>query len=338
MTDAKAPLALTMGDPAGLGPQLTLAAWKRLRRDPGRTFFAIASIGLLRKISPDCPLAPIQHPFEAASAFSDALPVLDIPLDVDRVIPGHPHASYARSVIESIETAVTLARSKTASGIVTNPIHKSSLQDQGFAFPGHTEYLAHLCDPVDQRHRSVMMLVIPGLRVVPLTIHMAHKNVAGALSTKLIISRAKIVASALEGDFGLKSPKLAVAALNPHGGESGKFGDEEQTIIAPAVAALKNEGLSVEGPFPADTLFAEHMRSRFDGLLCMYHDQALIPLKALNFHQGVNVTLGLPIIRTSPDHGTGFDIAGQNTANPASLIEAINLASQLAEKRTGISR
>jgi len=333
MTTAGAPLALTMGDPAGLGPELTLAAWKHFRHGNGPVFCSVTNANLLRRVSPDSPIEIIQNVADAARLFSTALPVLDVDLDIDRIVPGQPNSSNAAAVIQSIDTAVALAQSQAVSGVVTNPIHKSSLQDSGFAFPGHTEYLAHLCGNKDHSPMSVMMLVIPGLRVIPLTIHLPLNDVSASLSTELIVSRAKTVAGSLVRDFNIQSPKLGVAALNPHGGEEGKFGDEEETIIAPAIAHLQSEGIDIEGPYPADTLFAEHVRNRLDGILCMYHDQALIPLKALNFHQGVNVTLGLPIVRTSPDHGTGFDIAGQGIANPQSLIEAIDLAWRLAENR-----
>lgn len=333
MTIAEAPLALTMGDPAGLGPELTLAAWRHFQHSKDRVFFSLASAELLHRIAPDCPIETIHHPSDAKDVFSEALPVLNIDLDIDQVIPGQPNEASAAAVIHSIDMATTFAQSKTASGVVTNPIHKASLQDHGFAFPGHTEYFAHLCSTDGNPAESVMMLAIPGLRVVPLTIHLPLNTVSSALSAELISRRAKIVAASLVRDFHLRSPTLGVAALNPHGGEAGKFGHEEATIIAPAIAQLQSEGLDIKGPYPADTLFAEHIRSKFDAILCMYHDQALIPLKALDFHRGVNITLGLSIVRTSPDHGTGFDIAGKNMANPDSLIAAITLAQQLAENR-----
>ena len=333
MESHRPPLALTMGDPAGLGPELTIKAWQALRHKTQHPFFTISSLDLLRQTSREVPLAVIVHPSDAQTIFPDALPVLDLKLNLSDVTIGRPNPSCAPAILKSIEKSVAYAQNGSAAAIVTNPIHKSALQDQGFAFPGHTEYLAHLCGKPGADLTSVMMLAIPGLRVVPLTIHVAHNKVTDCLSTELIVRKAKIVAAALTRDFGLKAPKIGVAALNPHAGESGKFGDEEGTIIAPAIEALQQDGLHVEGPFPADTLFAEHMRRRFDTILCMYHDQALIPLKALNFHQGVNVTLGLPIVRTSPDHGTGFDIAGKMTASAESLIAAITLASEIADSR-----
>jgi len=337
MTKAGSPLALTMGDPAGLGPELTLAAWQHFRQANGPVFCSISNADLLRRTAPDIPIKVIKDVRDAKDFFSAALPVVDIGLKIEEVAPGQPNRSSADAVIQSIDTAVNLARSGTVAGVVTNPIHKASLQESGFAFPGHTEYLAHLCGENGTQPTSVMMLVIPGLRVVPLTIHLALSQIPAALSIDLIVKRAQIVADALARDFNLKVPKLGIAALNPHGGEDGKFGEEEQTLIAPAVAQLRADGMAIDGPFPADTLFAEHVRQRFDAILCMYHDQALIPIKALNFYQGVNVTLGLSIVRTSPDHGTGFDIAGKNSADPQSLCEAITLAQQLAENRANRS-
>jgi 4-hydroxythreonine-4-phosphate dehydrogenase len=232
-------------------------------------------------------------------------------------------------VVASIDRAVKLAQEGAVGGLVTNPINKAVLQKTGFAFPGHTEYLGHLAGDKD----TVMMLAIDGLRVVPVTVHVALKDVARTLTSARIVACGRILANALRADFGVNAPRLAVAALNPHAGEKGVMGDEEEHIIAPAVAQLRAEGLAVMGPAPADTLFHARAREGFDAALCMYHDQALIPLKTLDFAGGVNVTLGLPFVRTSPDHGTAFDIATRGIADPTSLIAALKMAAAMAARR-----
>ena len=325
-----------MGDPAGVGPELTLRAWTVCRKHREDDFFAIASADQLsaqaQHLGLDVPITPIDTPEDCATTFQNALPVLDLALS-EAVTPGHSNTAHAPQILTSIETAVRLALARRASGVVTNPIHKSSLKDSGFHFPGHTEYLAHLCSHQGVEPIPVMMLAIPRLRVVPVTIHLALKDVAARLDVNAIVAASRITAEALTRDFGIKAPRLAVAALNPHGGEAGHFGLEERDIIMPAIAKLKSCALNVTGPLPADTLFAEHTRSKFDAIIAMYHDQALIPLKALDFDNGVNITLGLPIVRTSPDHGTAFDIAGQGIAKPNSLIAAIKTARDIARNR-----
>lgn len=326
----KAPLALTMGEPAGIGGEITLMAWRAGRGGP---FFVVDDPARLRRLDDalgfGVPIAEISGPEEAAAAFSDALPVL--PLAVGAAVKaGQPDPAHASAVLKSIERAVALARQGKVAGIVTNPIHKKSLYGAGFRYPGHTEYLAALAEVSEA---PVMMLACPGLRVVPVTVHLPLAKALAALSTDLILHAGHVTAAALRRDFAIPAPRLAVAGLNPHAGEGGALGGEEIQIIAPAIAALRAEGLEVSGPAPADTLFHAGARERYDAALCMYHDQALIPLKTLDFEHGVNITLGLPFVRTSPDHGTAFGIAGRGEANPASLIAALETARAMATAR-----
>jgi 4-hydroxythreonine-4-phosphate dehydrogenase len=245
-------------------------------------------------------------------------------------VPGQPDKANARAVIESIERATALAVRGSVGGVVTNPINKAALDDAGFAYPGHTEFLAAL---TGAGGKQIMMLASPQLRVVPVTVHASLRDSLAMLSTDMILVAARTAHAALRRDFGIARPRLAMAGLNPHAGEQGALGDEESTIIAPAMAALRAEGIDVSGPWPPDTMFTAAARARYDVAICMYHDQALIPLKTLDMDHGVNVTLGLPIVRTSPDHGTAYDIAGKGIADPTSLIAAIELAALLAERR-----
>ena len=338
MSKPFAPVVVTMGDPAGIGGDILLKAWTEHRHDLP-PFFVIddpARLGALAlQLKLDCYIQSIASPGDALDHFSTALPVL--PVDPPLTKPacnGQPDTKNVAAVIGAIDTAVRLAMNGEASAMVTNPIHKSVMQDAGFKFPGHTEYLRHLSGPHAQ---SIMMLasanVQNGLRVVPVTIHLAHADAASSLTTEAIIRCGEITAQALVKDFGIASPRLAVAALNPHAGEDGKFGDEESRIIAPAIAALKSRSIKAFGPLPADTLFHTDARANADAVLCMYHDQALIPLKALDFYGGVNVTLGLPFVRTSPDHGTALDLAGTGIARCDSLVAAIKMAADIAAKR-----
>ena len=265
----------------------------------------------------------------AETVFADALPVLDTADGSYR--PGAPDDDGARFALDSLRVAVDLARRGQAGGCVTAPIAKHALARIGFEHPGQTEFCAAACGmPSDA---GVMMLAGPSLRAVPLTVHCALAEVPGRLSTELIVSRAKTVDAALRADFGLAAPRLAIAALNPHAGEDGRFGDEESRIIGPAIAALKAEGIAASGPHPADALFAPRARAGYDAAICMYHDQALVPVKALDFDQGVNVTLGLPLVRTSPDHGTAFDIAGRGVADPGAMIAALKMAGEISARR-----
>ena len=325
-------LALTMGDPAGIGGELTLRAWLALHNGNQR-FVALDNperlAALTRALFLDVPIATVASPDEAGAVFAIALPVLPINL-ANTPRPGHPDKANATAVIASIERAAALALRGAASGVVTNPINKAALYDAGFAYPGHTEFRAVL---TGAHGKQIMMLASPSLRVVPVTVHASLRNSIAMLTTDAIVSAAHTTAIALQRDFGIARPRLAVAGLNPHAGEQGALGDEESTIIGPAIAALRAAGIEVSGPWPPDTMFTAKARARYDAAICMYHDQALIPLKTLDMDHGVNVTLGLPIVRTSPDHGTAYDIAGKGIADPSSLIAAIELAATLAERR-----
>jgi 4-hydroxythreonine-4-phosphate dehydrogenase len=325
------PLAMTMGEPAGIGPELALRAWIK-RAEIGAPFFVIADPIALRELATrlelDVPIATIE-PAEAVEIFGRALPVVPLAADAGAT-PGEPDAAFARAVIESIERAVGYVRSGKAGAIVTNPIAKHVLYQAGFAFPGHTEFLGSLARLWGADAQPVMMLWSPILCVVPVTIHIPLADASSILTRELIVSTAHIVAADLRDRFGIARPRLAVAGLNPHAGEGGAIGREEIDTIEPAVAQLRAEGLDVSGPYPADTMFHEAARARYDVAIAMYHDQGLVPFKTLAFDTGVNVTLGLPFIRASPDHGTAFDIAGKGLADPTSLIEAARLAARLA--------
>ena len=327
------PLAVSLGDPAGVGPELIAEAWTRRERERLPPFFAVGGAAVIAAAAKLRGLAisvtPISAAGEAASVFARSLPVLDCADGLYR--PGQPAPDGARLAIESLGEAVRLAIAGEAGGVVTGPVAKARLADLGFAHPGQTEFVAKACGyaPSD----AAMMLAGPNLRTVPVTIHLPLAQVAAALTSVAIERRGRIVAMALMRDFGIARPRLAVAALNPHAGEQGRMGDEEARIIAPAIAALRAEGIDATGPHPADALFAPHRRETYDAALCMYHDQALIPLKALDFDHGVNVTLGLPIVRTSPDHGTAFDIAGSGQARPGATIAAIRMAGECAMRR-----
>ena len=323
------PIALTMGDPAGIGGELSLRAW--LAKAP---CFAVLDDPerlreLARALRLDVPIVEIAELASASTAFPKALPVLPIRLPVP-VQPGRPDPANAPAIIASIERATRFAQAGEASGVVTNPISKAALYRAGFAYPGHTEFLAALTGATG---RQVMMLASPVLRVVPVTVHASLLASIQMLSTEMIVAVSRTADVAMRDEFGLARPRLAIAGLNPHAGEQGALGDEETTIISPAIAVLRAEGIDVSGPWPPDTMFTEAARARYDVAICMYHDQALIPLKTLDMRHGVNVTLGLPIIRTSPDHGTAFDIAGQGIADPASLLAALRLAADLAARR-----
>ena len=323
------PLAVTMGDPAGIGGEITLSAWAAASPQD-RPFFVIADPQHLRSvvdsIGAQTPIEEISDPAQTASVFSRALPVLPEPLAAPQS-PGIAEPANAAAVIRSIERAVDFAKSGKAAAVVTNPINKKALYDgAGFSFPGHTEFLGHLGGV----ERTVMMLAAPILRVVPVTIHVSLRQACEQLSTDLIVDTARILDADLKRFFGLPAPRIAVSGLNPHAGEGGTMGHEEEAIITPAISQLKAEGIDASGPWPGDTMFHAAARAHYDVALCMYHDQALIPLKALDFARGVNVTLGLPFIRTSPDHGTAYNIAGTGEADPSSLIEALRVASNMA--------
>jgi len=313
-----------MGDPAGVGAEITVAAWQKRNSENLHPFFLIDNLPRLEKLFPDVKFHEIQDTYKVSDIFDEALPILNIDLPEEPVL-GQLNTKNGTAVIESIKKAVELTQQGFASGAVTNPIHKAALYDIGFDFAGHTEFLGALCGNVT----SVMMLATQELRVVPLTVHHAVKAIPDMITEDLIIEKSHIIHDDLKNKFGFKNPRIAIAGLNPHAGEGGAMGMEEIQIIAPAIKKLQTEGMDVTGPYPADTLFHAEARAQYDVALCMYHDQALIPLKTLDFHGGVNVTLGLPIIRTSPDHGTALEIAGKGMANPSSLIAAIKMAQQL---------
>ena len=332
-----APIAVTMGEPAGIGAEIALKAWAA-RTAASPVFFLIDSAARLKAvgkaINHEIPVTAISDPAAAHDIIATALPVLDLPEAQGlNFYLGLPDPATAKAVIASIDRAVELVKHQQASSLVTNPIQKATLQAAGFSFPGHTEYLGHLAGGLT----SVMMLAVerptPPLRVVPVTVHTPIAKVAATLTTEAIIHCGRVTAAALKNDFGIVAPRLAVAGLNPHAGEDGKIGDEEKRIIAPAVAQLRADGLTVSGPAPADTLFHAEARAKYDAVLCMYHDQALVPLKTIDFAGGVNVTLGLPFVRTSPDHGTATDIAPRGIADATSFSAALDLAQRIAARR-----
>ncbi len=330
-------LAVTMGEPAGIGGEVSLMAWRDrepravppffLIDDPRRLSRLAAHLGL------EAPLAELDRPEDAAERFDEALPVLPHPL-AEEVTPGRPHPANGACVLGSIARAAELVSRGCAVAMVTNPIHKKVLYDAGFAHPGHTEYLAELAaKAAGDVLRPVMMLACHGLRVVPVTVHLPLKAAIDSLTAEAIVHAGRVTAAALERDFKIAEPRLAVAGLNPHAGEDGALGREELEIIGPALDTLRAAGLRVDGPAPADTLFHELAREDYDAALCMYHDQALIPLKTIDFAEGVNITLGLPFVRTSPDHGTALSLAGTGSADPSSLIAALRAAQLMAANR-----
>jgi 4-hydroxythreonine-4-phosphate dehydrogenase len=327
------PLALTLGDPAGIGPDITLLAYEARLMEAIPPFLWIGDPGILATradaLGLSVPIARVDDPALAVERFAEELPVLPIPV-AGPVTAGRPDPRASAAIQASIERAVALVRSGEASAVVTNPISKAGLTRTGFAFPGHTEFLAHLAGgPPDS---AVMMLAGGGLKVVPVTIHLPLKDVPGALSQALILDTLMTTADSLGRYFGLAKPRIAVTGLNPHAGEDGTMGREEMDIIIPAIAAARAKGLDVTGPHPADTLFHQAAREGYDVVIAMYHDQALIPLKTLAFDEGVNITLGLPFVRTSPDHGTAFALAGTGKASPRSLIEALRLADSMQSR------
>ncbi|SNR42067.1 4-hydroxythreonine-4-phosphate dehydrogenase PdxA [Puniceibacterium sediminis] len=317
-----APIALTCGEPAGIGPELAVAVWDILRGEV--PFFWI---GDPAHLPAGAAYRLIDSPDEVLQGHKGGLPVLPHAFAGDRT-PGTAQPAQAQGVIDVIARAVALARSGAASALCTLPIHKQALQEgAGFSYPGHTEFLAHLAD-VDE---VVMMLASSQLRVVPATIHIPLSEVPQALTAELLTKRIRITHRALQTQFGIPAPRIAVAGLNPHAGEGGRMGREEIDLIIPVLDSLRAEGMNLIGPMSADTMFHAAARERYDAAVCMYHDQALIPIKTLDFDQGVNVTLGLPFIRTSPDHGTAFDIAGKGLANPSSTIAALRMAWAMAQ-------
>ena len=326
------PLALTSGEPAGIGPDITIEAWLRRNELNLPAFYLLGDADFLRHrakvLGRQIEIADLRAE-DAAGAFAAALPVVATG-HAATAQPGRPDDTSADSAIASIRRAVGDVAAGRASAVVTNPIAKSVLYRAGFRHPGHTEFLAELAASGGHTPQPVMMLWSPALAVVPVTIHLSLRDAIAQLSSELIVTTARIVVADLKTRFGLANPRLAVSGLNPHAGEDGSLGVEDQTIVAPAVEILRGEGIAVRGPLPADTMFHDAARKSYDCAICMYHDQALIPIKTLAFDDAVNVTLGLPFIRTSPDHGTAFDIAGTGKANPSSLVAALRLAARMA--------
>jgi 4-hydroxythreonine-4-phosphate dehydrogenase len=339
----RAPLAVTMGDPAGIGLEITLMAWLKRKTHGLPPFLLFADPDAVteraQKLNLPVPIAAIASPLEFAAAPPDKLPIVPIPLAAPAV-PGQPDTENSLAVMSAIETAVAAVVAGDAAAVVTNPIAKNVLYAGQFPYPGHTEYLGALAE----RHypgnvfRPVMMLACDALKIVPLTVHIPLAQVPSSISTEAITTTLRVMAQTLTTDFGIERPRIAVAGLNPHAGENGTLGKEDQEIVAPAIAQLGAEGMAVTGPHPADTLFHSDARSHYDAVLAMYHDQALIPVKTLAFERAVNVTLALPFVRTSPDHGTAFDIAGTGHANPSSLIASVHLAAALVKRRQQTSR
>ena len=326
------PLALTIGEPAGIGPDITIAAWQRRVENQLPPFYLLGNAELIRRrahsLGVDIVVAEVE-PRDAADTFARALPVVNIG-EALTAKPGQPDASSAPVAIAAIRRAVADVAAGRAAAVVTNPIAKSVLYDAGFTHPGHTEFLAELATRDEKTPLPVMLLWSPTLAVVPVTIHVPLREAIAQLTSELIVTTSRILVADLIRRFGIARPRLAIAGLNPHAGENGSLGHEDQAIVAPAVATLRTEGIDARGPLPADTMFHAAARQTYDCAVCMYHDQALIPIKTLAFDDGVNVTLGLPFIRTSPDHGTAFDIAGTGRANPSSLIAALRLAVRMA--------
>lgn len=326
------PLAVTLGDPAGIGPEIIGRAWECLHAERLHPFVAVGALEPFKAVW-DGPLRAVSSLEEAVTVFDSALPVLCVG-ELPGHVPGAPSPDGARLAIAALERAIQLVLGGQALAVVTAPVSKSELKAVGYAFPGQTEFVAERTgvNPAD----AVMMLAGPTVRAVPVTIHIPLRQVPDALTSDMIVQRAEVTARALREDFGIPAPRLAIAGLNPHAGEDGMLGHEDNAVLRPAIEQLRAKGLDIAGPVPADALFAPHIRQRYDAMLCMYHDQALIPVKALDFDQGVNTTLGLPIVRTSPDHGTAFDIAGKGLARPNAMIAAITMAAECASRRKGL--
>ena len=323
------PLAVSLGDPAGVGPEIVAKAWAARHQRALPPFFAVGDARSVSRIW-DGPVATIRDVREAATVFVDALPILGVQ-DAGEIVPGVPDTEGARCALQSLEMAVGLVREGAARALVTGPVSKSQLYAIGFTYPGQTEFVAERCGV--SRDNAVMMLAGPDLRVVPMTTHVPLADVPGLLTIELIVAKARATVRGLQRNFGIEQPRLVLAGLNPHAGEGGAIGREEIDVMEPALALLRAEGIDIGGPFSADTLFHPRARARYDAALCAYHDQALVPIKTLFLDDGVNMTLGLPIVRTSPDHGTAFAIAGQDCAHPGAMIAAIAMAGEAAERR-----
>jgi len=324
-----APLVVSMGDPAGIGPEIIAKAWQARADGELQPFVAVGDARAVERVWKG-PVRRVADLSAVAATFAEALPVLQLD-SAGEITPGTPDPDGARCAFDALELAAGLARSGAARALVTGPVSKAQLYAAGFIHPGQTEFIAERCGIA--RENAVMMLAGPGLRVVPMTVHVPLADVSGLLSVDLILAKARVTARGLQRNFGIAAPRLAFAGFNPHAGEGGAIGREEIDIIQPAIAQLRAEGIDAAGPYAADTMFNERARVGYDAALCCYHDQALVPLKTLFFDDGVNITLGLPIVRTSPDHGTAFGIAGQGRAEPGAMIAAIRMAAHAADRR-----
>ena len=322
------PLAVALGDPSGIGPEITAKAYERREAEGLSPFFAVGSPEAVSAVWRG-PIEVVSGPDEAAACFERALPILRVEGGSDWA-PGRPTLEGARNSLDALEMAVGLTRSGAASAIITGPVSKAQLYAIGFAHPGQTEFVAERCGIASGM--VAMMLAGPTLRTVPVTTHIPLKDVPEALTTELIVTRGRTAIRGLRRQFGIARPRIAVAGLNPHAGENGALGREEIDVVIPAIERLREEDADIVGPLPADTMFHPRMRSTYDAALCLYHDQALVPLKTLHFDEGVNITLGLPIVRTSPDHGTAFAIAGQDRAEPGAMIAALRMAASCAQR------
>ena len=333
MSDTLQPIAASIGDPAGIGPEVLAKAWARRREEGLQPFFAIGDPRSIAIVW-DGPIRKIETPADAAGCFDEALPIMEVE-DAGEIIPGQPNMPGARCAIVSLEIAVGLARSGAASAIVTGPVSKAELYAIGFTHSGQTEFVAERCGvaPIN----VAMMLAGPSLRTVCITTHVPLARVPELLTVDLVMARARVTARGLQRDFGIESPRIALAGFNPHAGEGGALGREEIDILIPAVEQLREEGIDIVGPLAGDTMFHPRARALYDAALCTYHDQALIPLKTLHFDEGVNMTLGLPIVRAAPDHGTAFGIAGQDKAEPGATIAALRMAGEAAARRAQAS-
>jgi len=333
MIEPLPPIAISIGDPAGIGPEVLVKSWLRRREQALPPFFAIGDQRSIAAVW-DGPLRRIGGPDEAAGCFDDALPIMQVE-DAGAIVPGEPNMLGARCAIASLEIAVGLAREGAVSSIVTGPVAKAALYAAGFTHSGQTEFVAERCGVAPGN--VAMMLAGPTLRTVCITTHVPLAEVPALLSIDLVVARARVTARGLQRDFGIEAPRIALAGLNPHAGESGSLGREEIEIMIPAIEQLRDEGIDIVGPLAADTMFHPRARAKFDAALCAYHDQALIPIKTLHFDEGVNMTLGLPIVRVAPDHGTAFEIAGKNLAEPGATIAAIRMAGECAGRRARAS-
>ena len=327
------PLAVAMGDPAGVGPEIIAKAWAARGREQLAPFVAIGDARAIARVS-DVPVVSVDDLGAAQAGFATALPVWSVE-DAGDIVPGKPDLEGARCALSSLELAAGMARSAAARALVTGPVSKAQLYDIGFSYPGQTEFVAERCGIAGEN--AVMMLAGPGLRVVPMTTHVPLAHVPALLTVELVLAKARATARGLCRNFGIARPRLSFAGLNPHAGESGAIGREEIEVLVPAIEQLRAEGLDVTGPLAADTMFHDRARAHYDAALCCYHDQALIPIKSLYFDEGVNITLGLPIVRTSPDHGTAFAIAGQDRAHPGAMIAAIRMAADAAASRARLA-